>query len=149
MDDPASARSEGDRPADTPPHDGTREPRPALYQRAALVVSDVLRAGVILSAAIMVVGLAGFYARYARGGPTTGIATEVPHSATDVLSGLSHGDPVAIIALGLLVLLATPVVRVVISVAVFASARDRLFTLITLLVLAILLFSFVAGRGGA
>jgi uncharacterized membrane protein len=149
MDDPAPARSEGDRAADAPPHGGTRERRPALYQRAELVVSDVLRGGVILSAAIMVVGLAGFYARYARGGLTVGLATAPPHSLSGVLSGLSHGDPVAIIALGLLVLLATPVVRVVISVAVFASARDRLFTLITLVVLAILLVSFVAGRGGA
>ena len=49
------------------------------------------------------------------------------------------------IATGLLVLMATPVARVCFSVAAFAIQRDWVYVAITLLVLAILLYSLVWG----
>jgi uncharacterized membrane protein len=52
-----------------------------------------------------------------------------------------------IIQLGLLLLIATPVARVAISVVAFAVQRDRLYVAITLLVLAILLCSLMSGQG--
>jgi uncharacterized membrane protein len=54
-----------------------------------------------------------------------------------------------IIALGLLALLLTPVLRVLVSVVMFALERDWLYTGITLLVFVILIVSFLLGRGGA
>jgi uncharacterized membrane protein len=66
-----------------------------------------------------------------------------------VAAGLGHGDPLAIIALGLLILLATPFARVAISILTFALERDWTFTAITALVLLILVVSFLLGRGGA
>jgi len=62
--------------------------------------------------------------------------------------GLTHGDPLAIIALGLIFLLITPVLRVAVSVLAFAAARDLLYVAITLLVLLILISSFLLGLGG-
>jgi uncharacterized membrane protein len=47
----------------------------------------------------------------------------------------------SIIQLGILVLLATPVIRVVFSVVGFALERDRTFVMITLLVLVVLAIS--------
>jgi uncharacterized membrane protein len=47
--------------------------------------------------------------------------------------------------LGLLLLIATPVLRVAVSVIGFALDRDRLFVLITLAVLAVLIGSFAIG----
>ena len=51
-----------------------------------------------------------------------------------------------IIQLGLLLLIATPVARVAFSVVAFALERDRLYVVITLIVLAVLLFSLAGGH---
>jgi uncharacterized membrane protein len=64
-------------------------------------------------------------------------------------TGLTQGDPVALVALGLLVLLATPFLRVAVSIVAFALERDWRYVGITALVLAILLASFFLGKGGA
>jgi len=51
-----------------------------------------------------------------------------------------------LIQLGLLLLLATPVARVAFSVVAFLLQRDRLYVLVTLIVLGILLYSIAGGR---
>lgn len=48
-----------------------------------------------------------------------------------------------LIQFGLLLLIATPIVRVIFSVLAFAKQGDRLYVTITLIVLAILLWSLV------
>jgi len=52
----------------------------------------------------------------------------------------------AIVILGLLLLIATPVVRVAVSIFAFIYQGDRIFTLITAVVLCLLLLSFVLGK---
>jgi uncharacterized membrane protein YfcA/uncharacterized membrane protein len=64
-----------------------------------------------------------------------------PQTFSQVGAGLLVLRPQAIITLGLLLLIATPVVRVAVSILVFLYERDRRFVAITLLVLLILLFS--------
>jgi uncharacterized membrane protein len=54
--------------------------------------------------------------------------------------------PSGFLALGLLVLIATPIVRVVGSIIIFAYERDWRFALITLVVLAIVMLSLLLGR---
>ena len=51
-----------------------------------------------------------------------------------------------IIQAGLLLLIATPVARVVFSVFAFALQRDRTYVFVTLIVLGILLYSLMGGR---
>ena len=51
-----------------------------------------------------------------------------------------------IIQLGLLLLIATPIARVAFSAVAFALERDRLYVVITLIVLGVLLFSLAGGR---
>jgi uncharacterized membrane protein len=65
-----------------------------------------------------------------------------------VIRGLEHSQGRAIVMAGLLLLIATPVVRVAISVLAFVYQRDRTFVVITSVVLALLLTSFALGRGG-
>ena len=48
-----------------------------------------------------------------------------------------------IIQLGLLLLIATPVMRVVLAVVGFALERDHLYTIVSLIVLAVLMYSFL------
>jgi uncharacterized membrane protein len=130
-----------------------RAPRDAAdreerVRQSELVISYVLRGGVILSAAIIALGSVLFYARELTSGGRFQPGSS-PRTIGVVLAGVGRGDPIAIIALGLLVLLMTPVLRVVVSVITFALERDWLYTGITLLVFFILLVSFLLGRGGA
>lgn len=115
-------------------------------RQAELAISHVLRGGVIVSAAIILLGVVVFYLQMA----ITGHAMlTYPHSVPDVALGIGRGEPLAIVTLGLLILLLTPILRVAISIIIFALERDWLYTTITLVVLLILLVSLLLGRGGA
>jgi uncharacterized membrane protein len=112
------------------------------------IISVVLRGGVLLSAGLLILGALLYFVRVLWGGAPAN-PRSFPHTLGDVFYGLGHGDPWAILALGLIVLLLTPVARVFISIFAFARERDWLYVGITTLVLLILLVSFLLGRGGA
>lgn len=73
---------------------------------------------------------------------------DFPNTLRDVLNGVLALRPYAIIALGLVILIAIPVLRVAVSVIAFAVERDWLYVLITSFVLLVLLLSFVIGETG-
>ncbi|HEX4038518.1 MAG TPA: DUF1634 domain-containing protein [Acidobacteriaceae bacterium] len=108
-------------------------------------VGIMLRTGVLLAAAIVLIG-GVLYLVHAHAAPRpdyTHFHAEPPAYTT--LSGVFHGvaafDPRAIIMLGLLVLIATPVARVGMCVVGFFFERDRLYVLVSIIVLLILLYS--------
>ncbi len=72
--------------------------------------------------------------------------TVFPHTLSEVFQGVLQTRGEATVAVGLLLLILTPVARVAVSILAFLYQRDRAFTLITLTVLIILLMSFVIGR---
>jgi uncharacterized membrane protein len=76
----------------------------------------------------------------------TGRSASFPHTPGEVLAGLAELRGRAVVALGLMVLIATPVARVAISIVAFAYQRDRTFMGITSVVLALLLLSFTLGK---
>jgi uncharacterized membrane protein len=123
--------------------------RERLLRQAELIISQVLRGGVLLSAGIILAGAILFYLRYFSVVGSPERATAFPHTLAAVGQGLVQGDPLAIIALGLLLLLATPVVRVAVSIVAFGLERDWRYVVITSIVLLILLTSFWLGKGGA
>ncbi len=55
--------------------------------------------------------------------------------------------PLGLIQFGLLLLIATPVARVLFSVLGFALERDWMYVMITLLVLALLIYTLTSGVG--
>ncbi|MGH7042961.1 MAG: TSUP family transporter [Acetobacteraceae bacterium] len=113
-------------------------PDDSVIRKTELIISGVLRGGVLLSVAVILGGIAYFYALRIAGlqpHPT------FPDTLPTVLAGLLDGEPLAIVVLGLLILLATPVARVAVSIVAFAIEEDRTYVIITTLVLAILLFS--------
>jgi uncharacterized membrane protein len=115
-------------------------------ERSLLIIGWILRCGVIASA---VVTLLGLLLLLFRPGGLAGLSLDTfPHTLSDVWVGLLALHPQAIIALGLLLLIATPVVTVTGSAIAFAVEHDRRFVVIALLVLAILLTSFLLGRNG-
>ena len=56
-----------------------------------------------------------------------------------------HGRPRGLIQFGLLLLIATPVARVAFSVFGFTQERDWVYVVITLIVLALLVYSLSGG----
>lgn len=71
-----------------------------------------------------------------------------PRNLAWFLGGLVHLDGTAVIVAGLLLLIATPVIRVAISIGAFIIARDRAYALITTFVLLLLMLSFYLGKAG-
>ena len=63
-----------------------------------------------------------------------------------VMRGVAHLYPAAIVQLGLVLLIATPVARVALTLVAFAAQRDRLYVVLTTLVLALLLYGLIWGR---
>jgi uncharacterized membrane protein len=104
------------------------------------IVSWVLLTGVSVAAGLLAVGLLGSLLVGWRGS-----LIGLPHADVSIVSfddlgaGLAAVRPQAIAQLGLLVLVATPIVRVVTSLVAFAIERDRLYVGITAAVLSILL----------
>lgn len=97
----------------------------------------VLRGGVILAVAIVLVGLALLAA--GRPMPPGGLRpTEIPRE-------LAAGSPAGFLGLGVLLLMLTPVARVLLSVAYFARERDRAYVAITLTVFLILMAGVALG----
>ncbi len=108
------------------------------------IISYLLRGGVILSAALVFAGGILYLARHGLDAPDYRTFRGEPAElcclkgiAADALS--LHGR--GLIGLGLLVLIATPVARVAFSVLSFLRLRDYKYVLITLIVLALLLYS--------
>ena len=66
------------------------------------------------------------------------------------MSGIAHGvaagEPAAIIQLAVLLLIATPVARVVFALIAFGIERDKLYIIVSSVVLAVLLFGFFHSR---
>jgi uncharacterized membrane protein len=67
------------------------------------------------------------------------------HGIGPIWSGVAQGDGRSVIQLGILLLVATPVIRVLFSVVAFAVQRDRLYVPVTLIVLSILLYGLFGG----
>jgi uncharacterized membrane protein len=108
------------------------------------IIGLMLRVGVILSTAFVMGGGIWYIAQ--SGARTPEYRTfhgEPPalRTMTGIVRGAVELDPRAWIQLGLLILIATPVARVLFSIAAFAAQRDRAYVAITLLVAAILLYS--------
>ena len=114
---------------------------------ATTAISWILQGGVIASSALIVIGLCLLPTR--PGGLEVQRVLSFPRTLADIWAGLLILRPQAIIVLGLLLLIATPVIRVAVSVIAFALERDRLYVAITLAVLTILILSFLLGKGGA
>ncbi len=106
---------------------------------ATQAIGLVLQGGVIISALVIVIGLVLLPTQ--PGGLSPARLLRFPQSLSQVGIELLALRPQAIIALGLLLLIATPVLRVAVSVVTFALEKDRKYVVITLIVLAILLFS--------
>ncbi len=114
------------------------KPDDGLIRKTELIISGVLRIGVLASVAVILGGVFYYYALRLLGRLPS---ATFPDTLFEVAAGLRAAQPMAIITAGLLILLATPVLRVAVSIIAFTIEKDRTYILITAIVLAILLFS--------
>jgi uncharacterized membrane protein len=115
-------------------------------QKIEILVGNLLRAGVALSATVVFAGALVYLVRHG-GSPANysnfhGEPLEY-RSIRGIFAGVARLRGRAIIQLGLLVLIATPIARVVLSVVGFAGEKDRLYVIVTSIVLVILLYSLL------
>ncbi|HWF39356.1 MAG TPA: DUF1634 domain-containing protein [Candidatus Acidoferrales bacterium] len=111
------------------------------------IIGGLLRTGVILAATVVFIGALLFLARYGSSPEHYRVFQGEPSNLRHVAS-IFHdavaGDVRGIIQLGLLLLIATPVARVVFTVFAFIYERDWTYVVITLIVLTLLLYSLGA-----
>lgn len=103
-------------------------------------VGRILRTGTVVSSVLLVAGLVVY--AILGGGDLLAAPVRLHAGGGSSSGGGVGGD---LVVLGLLVLVGTPLARVVTSVGVFAAARDRPFTLLTLLVFVVLVSTVVVG----
>ena len=140
-------------PTDKPSsHLSAGQPEPAPHagfsagfndQRMEVMMGRLLQAGVLFASAIVLLG--GILYVHVNASHPANYRTFSSEPAdlshpSQLLRLLPHGNPAAIIQLGILLLIATPIARVVFAVIGFAIERDRLYIVVSLIVLAVLMF---------
>ena len=124
----------------------------ANRERLSVIVSRVLLIGVLVSGTVLfagmvlmlVEGMTGYQEPF-----TTQLLTSKPGALSfpttigGVLTGVLALKPVAIIELGALLLIATPVIRVASSAVLFLAQKDYLYTIVTAAVFVILVVSIL------
>ena len=129
------------------------KPQPWRDRRIEVILGNLLRIGVLVSAAVVLLGASIYLSRHAhepadyrvfRGEPSE--YRTIRGVIQRVIVGRGRGQ--GLIQLGLLLLIATPIARVAFSVVGFAIERDRLYVAFTLIVLAILLYSLLGSGIG-
>ncbi|WP_412989637.1 DUF1634 domain-containing protein [Pediococcus siamensis] len=118
--------------------------RIAEMNEIELIIGQVLRIGVIISAIVILVGIL-----MAIITGTTGYAANAyPTTVGAILSGIAMLKPFAVMMFGLFLLILTPVLRVVVSIYAFFKEQDHLYVWITTFVLIILVFGMWIGYMG-
>ena len=120
-------------------------------RKVELAISLVLRIGVVVSVAVISVGLGLMFAHHGSyvsvGGhfsysKLTSRSTPFPHTFSSLGHAIGRGEGRGIVVLGVLILILTPVLRVAVGVLSFVYEKDPPMTIVTLYVLAVLIGSF-------
>jgi uncharacterized membrane protein len=113
------------------------------------LVGRLLQIGVLVSALVVFVGGAVLLMQHGGDGAVyTPFRGEPAYltSLVGIVRGALSLDSLAIVQLGLVMLIATPVLRVAFTLVAFALQRDRTYVFITIVVLALLLYGLLFGR---
>ena len=111
--------------------------------KAETLISWLLRIGVGVSATLAVIGMIVIVIHH-----PAHVTGQPMHNLAEVMASIDAGHGQGIAMLGLLLLIATPVMRVALSIGLFLRERDYTFALITMTVLLLLIVSFALGAAG-
>jgi uncharacterized membrane protein len=110
------------------------------------VIGWVLRIGVIVSISVVFVGGVIYIYRHSGSIPNYSKFNGVPDYVQ--LHGIINLRGRSIIQAGIILLIATPIMRIVFSTVSFALEKDYLYVGISLLVLLIIIISSINGHAG-
>lgn len=113
------------------------------------VIGRLLQIGVLIAAVVVLVG--GVLLLSQHGGTSASFATfrgepEALRSLAGIWRGVLAMDTRAIVQFGLVLLIATPVARVALTLGAFAIQRDKVYVVVTTIVLALLLYGILYGK---
>ena len=117
-----------------------------------LLISNLLRYGVLSSLALVSLGMLLTFVHHpdyfssADALQRLTSPESAPHQLSDVTTGVLTVHGQAFVMVGLLVMLAIPVLRVALSLRIFRQQHDRAFVVMTSVVLALLMLSFLLGK---
>ena len=112
------------------------------------VLGVLLRSGVLLAASVVAVGAVLFLLNHGMDHPNYTVFHGQPpelRSVGAIVATATRFDALAVIQFGLLLLIATPIARVVFSLVGFFVQRDWMYIGWTALVLALLLYGLLGG----
>lgn len=115
------------------------------------IIGWILRGGVMLSMLIVIAGGILFLYRHGHSIPDYHVFKGVPDfikGTGGIWEGMLNFKGQAIIQAGIVLLIATPIIRVAFSAIGFIIEKDYLYTAITLMVLLIIFASMLSGRIG-
>lgn len=125
--------------------DGERPTEHALEQ----LIGRLLQLGVLLATVVVIIGAVGLVAHHGRDVADFRRFHGAESPLRDVVAiarRAGHGESRAIVQLGLVLLIATPVARVALTLVAFLIRRDWLYAVVTLVVLALLVFGLTWSR---
>jgi uncharacterized membrane protein len=115
------------------------------------IIGWILRAGVLISMSVVFIGGVLYLYRHGQTHVYYSVFKGVPDFVSST-SGVIHGILTmrgrAIIQAGIILLIATPIIRVVFSAIGFVIEKDYLYLGITILVLLIIMASMLSGHAG-
>lgn len=114
-------------------------------RRMEIVMGRLLQFGVLLASLVMLTGGILYVKAHHSATPDYRVFRSEPQTLrhfSGIADGIAAGDPAAIIQLAVLLLIATPVARVVFALISFGIERDKLYVFVSAMVLAVLLFGF-------
>jgi uncharacterized membrane protein len=127
------------------------QPQPWGDRRLEVILGNLLRTGVMLSAAVVFAGASVYLWRHAHETPNYRVFQEEPsefRTIPGVMHSVINGRGRGLIQLGLLFLIATPIGRVAFSIVGFALERDWMYVGFTVIVLLVLLYSLLGSGIG-
>ena len=110
------------------------------------VMGSLLITGVIISGVVVLFGGIIYLFHMGSSSPHYKAFSGEPsalRSVKEIFNGVIHFDSLSIIQLGLVLLIATPIARVIFSVVGFLAEKDYLYVLISLIVLIIIGYSML------
>lgn len=117
--------------------------------RVEQIVGRLLQLGVLLAAAVVLIGAIALLVQYGRdiaGFQLFHGENAALTSIKGIITAAFHGDSRGIVQLGLLLLITTPIARVALTLVAFVIQRDRLYVVTTGIVLILLLYGLIWGR---
>jgi uncharacterized membrane protein len=110
------------------------------------LIGNLLRAGVLIAAALVVIGgvmyLAGEHAEVVHYSVFQPVSAEL-RSTASIVAGAFRLNAPAVMQLGVVLLIITPIARVALAMVGFWLEHDRLYAVVSAIVLAILFVSLM------